>query len=249
MKECYQKIFDEIGFDYKIVKADSGAIGGNMSEEFHVLADSGEDTLVFNNEDFSSNIELLNDSLKKEIEKKIENKDLSDIDSEYGKLTIKKGIEVGHIFELGKKYSKSMGLSVQHDNSQKNLEMGCYGIGVSRIVAAAIEQNHDNEGIVFPKNISAYDCSLISINEKKSVTVKNKANEIYSYLIDNNVDVFYDDRDASAGNKFSDSNLMGNPYQIVISEKNIEKGLLEVIDRKDQAKSEMMEKDLLSLFN
>jgi prolyl-tRNA synthetase len=142
-----------------------------------------------------------------------------------------------------------MGLSVQHDNSQKNLEMGCYGIGVSRIVAAAIEQNHDNEGIVFPKNISAYDCSLISINEKKSVTVKNKANEIYSYLIDNNVDVFYDDRDASAGNKFSDSNLMGNPYQIVISEKNIEKGLLEVIDRKDQAKSEMMEKDLLSLFN
>jgi prolyl-tRNA synthetase len=127
--------------------------------------------------------------------------------------------------------------------------MGCYGIGVSRIVAAAIEQNHDNEGIVFPKNISAYDCSLISINEKKSVTVKNKANEIYSYLIDNNVDVFYDDRDASAGNKFSDSNLMGNPYQIVISEKNIEKGLLEVIDRKDQAKSEMMEKDLLSLFN
>ena len=71
MKECYQKIFDEIGFDYKIVKADSGAIGGNMSEEFHVLADSGEDTLVFNDKDFSSNIELLDDSLKTEIEKKL----------------------------------------------------------------------------------------------------------------------------------------------------------------------------------
>ena len=249
MKECYQKIFDEIGFDYKIVKADSGAIGGNMSEEFHVLADSGEDTLVFNDKDFSSNIELLEDSLKKEIEKKIENNDLSDIDSEHGKLSIKKGIEVGHIFELGNKYSKSMGLSVQHDNSQKILEMGCYGIGVSRIVAAAIEQNHDDEGIVFPKNISAFDCSLISINEKKSEVVINKAKEIYSYLMSNNVDVFYDDRDASPGNKFSDSNLMGNPYQIVISEKNVEKGLIEIINRRDQAKSEITEKDLLSFFD
>jgi prolyl-tRNA synthetase len=172
MKECYQKIFDEIGFNYKIVKADSGAIGGNMSEEFHVIADSGEDTLVFNDKDFSSNIELLDESLKKEIEKKIEENDLNQIDSIYGKLSIKKGIEVGHIFELGNKYSETMNLSVQHDNGQKSIEMGCYGIGVSRIVAAAIEQNHDDKGIIFPKNISAFDCSLISINEKKSDSVR-----------------------------------------------------------------------------
>jgi prolyl-tRNA synthetase len=249
MKECYQKIFDEIGFNYKIVKADSGAIGGNMSEEFHVLADSGEDTLVFNDKDFSSNVELLDESLKKEIEKKIEENDLNQIDSIYGKLSIKKGIEVGHIFELGNKYSETMNLSVQHDNRQKILEMGCYGIGVSRIVAAAIEQNHDDKGIIFPKNISAFDCSLISINEKKSDSVRKKAQEIYSFLIGNNIDVFYDDRDASPGIKFSDSNLMGNPYQIVISDKNIDKGFLEVIDRKNQAKSEIAEKDLLSLFD
>ena len=249
MKECYKKIFDEIGFDYKIVKADSGAIGGNMSEEFHVLADSGEDTLVFNDKDFSSNVELLDKSLKREIEKKMEENDLNQIDSIYGKLSIKKGIEVGHIFELGNKYSENMSLSVQHDNGQKILEMGCYGIGVSRIVAAAIEQNHDDKGIVFPKSISAFDCSLISINEKKSETVRKKAQQIYSFLIDNNIDVFYDDRDATPGIKFSDSNLMGNPYQIVISDKNIDKGLLEIIDRKDQAKFEIAEKDLLSLFD
>jgi prolyl-tRNA synthetase len=249
MKECYQKIFDEIGFNYKIVKADSGAIGGNMSEEFHVIADSGEDTLVFNDKDFSSNIELLDESLKKEIEKKIEENDLNQIDSIYGKLSIKKGIEVGHIFELGNKYSETMNLSVQHDNKQKILEMGCYGIGVSRIVAAAIEQNHDDKGIIFPKNISAFDCSLISINEKKSDSVRKKAQEIYSFLIGNNINVFYDDRDASPGIKFSDANLMGNPYQIVISDKNIDKGFLEVIGRKNQAKSEIAEKDLLSLFN
>ena len=249
MKECYQKIFDEIGFEYKIVRADSGAIGGNMSEEFHVIADSGEDTLVFNEGDFSSNIELLDDSLKQEIESKIEANDLSDIDSELGKLTIKKGIEVGHIFELGNKYSQAMGLSVQHDNTQKVIEMGCYGIGVSRIVAAAIEQNHDADGIIFPKNISPFDCSLISINEKKSETVKNKSLEIYKQLRANDIDVFYDNRDVTPGVKFSDANLMGNPYQIVISEKNLEKNVLEIINRKDQSKSEISEKDLLSLFD
>ena len=249
MKECYQKIFDEIGFEYKIVKADSGAIGGNMSEEFHVIADSVEDTLVFNDSDFSSNIELLDETLKKEIESKIEANDLSDIDSELGKLTIKKGIEVGHIFELGNKYSQAMGLSVQHDNTQKVIEMGCYGIGVSRIVAAAIEQNHDADGIVFPKNISPFDCSLISINEKKSETVKDKSLEIYKHLRDRKIDVFYDDRGVTPGVKFSDANLMGNPYQIVISEKNLDKNVLEIINRKDQSKSEISEKDLLSLFD
>ena len=249
MKECYQKIFDEIGFEYKIVKADSGAIGGNMSEEFHVIADSGEDTLVFNEGDFSSNIELLDETLKQEIESKIETNDLSDIDSDLGKLSIKKGIEVGHIFELGNKYSQAMGLSVQHDNTQKVIEMGCYGIGVSRIVAAAIEQNHDSDGIIFPKNISPFDCSLISINEKKSETVKNKSLEIYKQLRANDIDVFYDDRDVTPGVKFSDANLMGNPYQIVISEKNLEKNVLEIINRKDQSKSEISEKDLLSLFD
>jgi prolyl-tRNA synthetase len=117
------------------------------------------------------------------------------------------------------------------------------------LLQPAIEQNHDREGIIFPKNISAFDCSLISINEKKSEIVKKKAKEIYSCLINNNVDVFYDDRDASPGYKFSDSNLMGNPYQIVISEKNAEKGLIEIINRRDQAKSEITEKDLLSLFD
>ena len=249
MKECYQKIFDEIGFEYKIVKADSGAIGGNMSEEFHVIADSGEDTLVFNDSNFSSNIELLDKTLKQKIESKIKENDLSDIDSELGKLTIKKGIEVGHIFELGNKYSQAMGLSVQRDNTQKVIEMGCYGIGVSRIVAAAIEQNHDADGIIFPKNISPFDCSLISINEKKSETVKNKSLEIYKQLRAEDIDVFYDDRDVTPGVKFSDANLMGNPYQIVISEKNLKKNVLEIINRKDQSKSEILEKDLLSLFD
>ncbi len=248
MKECYKKIFDEIGFDYKIVKADSGAIGGNMSEEFHVLANSGEDTLVFNEKDFSSNLELLEEDLKKQIEDKIYKNDFSDIESKYGKLSIMKGIEVGHIFELGNKYSESMGLSVQYNNVQKILEMGCYGIGVSRIVSATIEQNHDDHGIIFPRSISPFDCSLISINENKSNKVKEKSLEIYNLFITNNIEVFYDNRDVSPGVKFSDANLMGNPYQIVISEGNIQENLIEVIDRRDQSKSKIKETELLGLF-
>ena len=249
MRKCYEDIFNEIGLKYKIVNADSGAIGGNKSEEFHVLANSGEDTLVFNNEGFSSNIELLEDDLKKEIHNKIDKNDLSDINSSYGMLSIKKGIEVGHIFELGNKYSEAMNLSVQVDNKQKFLEMGCYGIGVSRIVAASIEQNFDSEGIIFPKSITPFDCTIISLNEKKSVAVREKSIQIYSLLKNRNLDIFYDDRDVSPGIKFSDANLMGNPLQIIISEKNIEKGSYEVIHRENQSKDMVSEKDLFSLFD
>ena len=107
-------------------------------------------------------------------------------------LSIKKGIEVGHIFELGNKYSEAMNLSVQVDNKQKFLEMGCYGIGVSRIVAASIEQNFDSEGIIFPKSITPFDCTIISINEKKSEAVREKSIQIYSLLKNRNLDIFYE---------------------------------------------------------
>ena len=205
-------------------------------------------TPLYNEKDFSSNLELLEDDLKKQIEDKINKNDFSDIESKHGKLSIMKGIEVGHIFELGNKYSESMGLSVQYNNVQKILEMGCYGIGVSRIVAATIEQNHDDQGIIFPRSISPFDCSLISINENKSNKVKEKSLEIYNLFITNNIEVFYDDRDVSPGVKFSDANLMGNPYQIVISEGNIQENLIEVIDRRDQSKSKIIETELLGLF-
>ena len=143
MKKVYQKIFDRIGLDYRIVSADSGSIGGDKSEEFHVLADSGEDTLAFSDKsDFAINIELLDEKDPKKIS------GMSSPDGN-GKLNLKKGIEVGHIFELGTKYSKAMGLTVQKDNVLKDIFMGCYGIGVSRIIAAAVEQNFDDESLAY----------------------------------------------------------------------------------------------------
>ena len=230
MKKIYKNIFDRIGLDYKIVSADSGSIGGDKSEEFHVLADSGEDTLVLSNEsEFACNIELMDEKDPKKIEgaKSPDGK---------GTLSLKKGIEVGHIFELGTKYSKSMGLSIQKDNKLQDVFMGCYGIGVSRIVAAAIEQNYDEDGIIFPESISPFKCYIILINQKNNTDLNEKADNLYQKLKSNNIDVFFDDRDQNPGVKFRDANLMGVPYQVVLGEKTLSDGTVELISRKDQKK-------------
>jgi prolyl-tRNA synthetase len=229
MKEIYKNIFDLIGLDYKIVSADSGSIGGDKSEEFHVLANSGEDTLAFSNEsDFAINIELLDEKDPDKIE------GMKSPDGK-GKLSLKKGIEVGHIFELGTKYSKAMNLKVQKDNKLQDVFMGCYGIGVSRIVAAAIEQNFDDEGIIFPKAISPFNCYIVSINPKSNKDLTIKVDKIYSKLIKCGIEVFLDDRDLNPGIKFRDANLMGVPFQLVISDK-INNDSVELINRKNQKK-------------
>ena len=229
MKKIYKNIFDLIGLDYKIVSADSGSIGGDKSEEFHVLANSGEDTLAFSNEsDFAINIELLDEKDPDKIE------GMNSPDGK-GKLSLKKGIEVGHIFELGTKYSKAMNLKVQKDNKLQDVFMGCYGIGVSRIVAAAIEQNFDDEGIIFPKAISPFNCYIVSINPKSNKDLSGKVDKIYSKLIKSGIEVFLDDRDLNPGIKFRDANLMGVPFQLVISDK-INDDSVELINRKNQKK-------------
>ena len=229
MKKIYKNIFDLIGLDYKIVSADSGSIGGDKSEEFHVLANSGEDTLAFSNEsDFAINIELLDEKDPDKIE------GMNSPDGK-GKLSLKKGIEVGHIFELGTKYSKAMNLKVQKDNKLQDVFMGCYGIGVSRIVAAAIEQNFDDEGIIFPKAISPFNCYIVSINPKSNKDLSGKVDKIYSKLIKSGIEVFLDDRDLNPGIKFRDANLMGVPFQLVVSDK-INDDSVELINRKNQKK-------------
>ena len=132
-----------------------------------------------------------------------------------GKLDVKRGIEVGHIFQLGNKYSKSMGLKVQDNNEIKYLEMGCYGIGVSRIIAASIEQNHDDKGIIFNKALSPFDLVIVLINQKNEENINLKANKFYENLCDLGNDVLLDDRDCSPGIKFSDAELIGVPYQVI----------------------------------
>ncbi len=225
MRDAYVRIFNSLGLDYRIVKADSGAIGGADSEEFHVLADSGEDLLAFSDKsDYAINAELLIESKSDQDPGSLEGQDSPD---GKGKLKLKRGIEVGHIFKLGRKYSESMKLTIQSENGNIHPEMGCYGIGISRIVAAAIEQSHDDKGIIWSKEISPYTTALVEINPKGEKNLKNLCNQIYTALKEGGHEVLWDDRDQSAGVKFSDMELIGIPQMIIIGEKSFRENKVE----------------------
>ena len=225
MRDAYIRIFNSLGLDYRIVKADSGAIGGADSEEFHVLADSGEDLLAFSDKsDYAINAELLIESKSDQDPGSLEGQDSPD---GKGKLKLKRGIEVGHIFKLGRKYSESMKLTIQSEKGNINPEMGCYGIGISRIVAAAIEQSHDDKGIIWSKEISPYTTALVEINPKGEENLKNLCTQIYTSLKERGHEVLWDDRDQSAGVKFSDMELIGIPQMIIIGEKSFRENKVE----------------------
>ena len=246
MKAAYIKIFNRLGLDYRIVKADSGAIGGSDSEEFHVLADSGEDLLAFSDKsDYAINAELLTELQEGQDPYSLEGKQSPD---GKGNLKLKKGIEVGHIFKLGKKYSEILNLRIQGENGDVNPEMGCYGIGASRIVAAAIEQNHDEKGIVWPKSLSPFQVALVEVNSKDNNNVKDKCNEIYQLLKDNNIETLWDDRDKRPGVKFADMEVIGIPMTIIVGERTLETGQIEIKKRKDEKPELVSHQDLLSLI-
>ena len=127
--------------------------------------------------------------------------------------------------------------------------MGCYGIGISRIVAACIEQNYDDKGIIFPKELAPFDITLILINQKNSSIVDDKASSFYEKLKNSGFDVLLDDRDCAPGVKFSDADLVGCPNQIVISQKTLDNDLYEIINRADLSKKELSESDLFAFFS
>lgn len=153
-----------------------------------------------------------------------------------GTLRIARGIEVGHIFQLGRKYSESMGATVLDEAGRSvTLFMGCYGIGVTRVVAAAIEQNHDERGIVWPDPIAPFQVVLVALNLHKSSRVREAADRLYDELRIAGVDVLYDDRDARPGVKFADAELLGIPHRIVVGERGLDAGQLEYRHRRASA--------------
>tara|TARA_B100000941_G_scaffold6786_1_gene4325 strand:- start:2660 stop:3934 length:1275 start_codon:yes stop_codon:yes gene_type:complete len=239
MKDAYVSIFDEIGLDYRIVKADSGNIGGDVSEEFHILADSGEDLIaVSDSSDFAANVEVLN-----------YDKDPSELEGKKspdgkGKLKIKRGIEVGHIFQLGQKYSQAMNVGVKDMNGNSiHPFMGCYGIGVSRIVAAAIEQNHDDRGVQWPDKITPFGVNIICLDPESDEIMK-VCSEIYSILQKSGFDPLLDDRDIRAGIKFKEHELLGIPYSIIIGPNNFKNTKLEFGIRAQNEKIDMKLDDI-----
>ena len=228
MRKTYKNILEKIGLDYKIVKADSGAIGGDVSEEFHVLAENGEDTIaVSDSSEYAINTEVLlknNESIDS-----LEGQPSPDGN---GLIQIKKGIEVGHIFQLGKVYSENMKATVlSNQGNAETLFMGCYGIGVSRLVAAAIEQNNDDKGIIWPDAIAPFHINIISIGYEKNKLIKETSDKIYKDLSKMGYEILLDDRDLGYGSKIKDSELLGIPLSIVIGNKFVKEDLVEIQTR------------------
>lgn len=392
MHRTYCAIFDRLGLDYRPVVADSGAIGGNASHEFHVLASSGEDEIAFSTDsDYAANIEkaealapagdrpapseamteiatpgqttiaAIAEFLKVPAEKTVktllvkaeapEGEDaglvalilrgdhtLNDIKAENlegiaepltmatdeeirqatgcapgsigpvnlpvpvivdraaahladfvcganregyhltgvnwerdvplgrvedlrnvvegdpspdgkGTLEIRRGIEVGHIFKLGNKYSKAMGATVLDEHGKSAvLEMGCYGIGVSRIVAAAIEQNHDDRGIIWPEAIAPFEVAVVTLNGHKSPAVQEAGEKLYAQLTEAGFDVLLDDRNERPGVKFADLELMGLPHRVVVSDRGLGAGTLEYKGRQDADKQDVPVDDILTFL-
>ena len=151
-----------------------------------------------------------------------------------GTLTIARGVEVGHIFQLGRKYSDAMNATVLDENGrQVTMTMGCYGIGVSRVVGAAIEQHHDDHGILWPAAIAPFNLALIPMQMKKSVRVREAAEKLYRELSEAGIDVLFDDRDARPGVMFADMELIGIPHRVVVGERGLDRGEVEYRARTD----------------
>ena len=386
MHAAYTAIFERLGLRFRIVDADSGEIGGSRSQEFHVLADSGEDAIAYcDDDDYASNIETAATSRPggerpapaqeletfptpgvKTIQQLCEMLDIEpsrtvktlivegddepvalvlrgdhelnavkaqkldgiaspltmagdaairdaigagagslgpvgmplrvyidhavaaladftcganedgvhykgvnfgrDLDQPetvdirnvvagdptpggQGKLSIARGIEVGHIFQLGSKYSDSMGATVQDENGKnRSMQMGCYGIGISRIVGAAIEQNHDENGIIWPAPLAPFDVVLVPINMHRSDDVRAATESLYAELTAAGLDVALDDRDARPGVKFADAELIGIPHRVVIGDRGLARGEFEYRHRRDSESRDLKREEVLELL-
>jgi prolyl-tRNA synthetase len=266
MYETYFKIFLKMGLKPIALKADTGAIGGDLSHEFHILAEVGESAIYydkkfdkfFNNDSEKSDQSIHKDNEKVDIKKifkaqeqeiKIDFQELQSIYAMADDLHIadkcpisnedlasKRGIEVGQIFNFGLKYSKSMQASVMASNGEKIYpNMGSYGIGVSRVVAGAIEANHDENGIIWPKQIAPFEAIIINVKSGDKDCDKFCEN-LYQKFLNNNIDVLYDDTKNSLGQKLAIADLIGIPTQIIVGPKSIENKVMEIKDRRSGKK-------------
>ncbi len=231
MKKAYMEIFETLGLKVQPVGADSGAIGGNKSEEFMMISPIGEDNILIDNETGKAfNTELLDRDDAKEYLK--ENYGIENINN----LEKIKAVELGHIFQLGDKYSKSMNATYLNENNKyQNFVMGCYGIGVSRTLAMVYENSiikKDNkfDGIVLPNNLSPYGIYIIPKTDNAD---KLKiANELYEELESKNIPVLFDDRnDLSIGAKIKDSKVVGTPYCAVLGN-TLDNGIITIENNK-----------------
>ena len=256
----YLRTFRRLGVKAIPMQADTGPIGGDLSHEFIILAKTGESEvyvdkkwdevdvtaagLSYNDTDAlekyfveMTNIYAATDEIYDE--KTAPSKD---------QLNVARGIEVGHIFYFGTKYSKPLGASVQNKDGQVvDVEMGSYGIGVSRLVGAIIEASHDDNGIIWPEEIAPFDVGLINLRVGDEECDK-ACEDIYAQLSSAGKDVLYDDRSSGAGEKFADMDLIGLPWQIVIGPKGLKNNVAEVKNRQTGETKEVALDQIASIF-
>ncbi|CAO5676227.1 MAG: Proline--tRNA ligase [Holosporales bacterium] len=247
--ESYLKIFDQLGLIAIPVRADSGAIGGDLSHEFQIVAPTGESTIYYD-EQFETlpNSERTFDGLKNIYAAADEKHDPKNCPIPQDKIKTARGIEIGHIFYFGTKYSKAMNFSVVGpDGTTITPEMGSYGIGVSRLVGAIIEASHDDHGIIWPESVAPFKICLINAKSSDEIAT-NLSEMLYSKLKSLGVDVLFDDRHERAGAKFANADLIGIPWQIIVGRDTIENGTYEIKNRKTDERIHVPLDDVLKKF-
>lgn len=217
--DAYAKVFERVGLGERTYKTfASGGSFSKFSHEFQTVCDTGEDTIYINKEKkIAINKEVFTDDVKKDL-------GVSEFEEA-------KAVEVGNIFTLGTRFSEALGLAYKDENGESMpVFMGSYGIGPARLMAVVVETLSDERGIVWPKAIAPFSVHLVSITGGNA-DVAAEADKLYDLLRENDIEVLYDDRDARAGEKFADSDLIGIPMRLIISEKTISQGGVEVVAR------------------
>ena len=251
MEAAYKTILTRLGLDYRVVEADSGSIGGSGSKELMVIADSGEDTIaVCDSCEYGANIEVFMDLDENDEAETPEYTDIKELKGDdncpvcSGKLSLRKGIEVGHIFKLGTTYSKPLGCTFLDENgSSQDMLMGTYGMGVSRIMAAVIEQHNDENGCIWTDATAPYKVNILVSNIKDEEQLAY-AEKLYADLNAKGVEVIIDDRKERFGFKMKDAELIGFPYTVIVGKKLVD-GLVQIAPRLGD-KIETKEDELLN---
>ena len=252
MEASYKTILTRLGLDFRVVEADSGAIGGSGSKELMVIADSGEDTIaVCDSCEYGANIEVFMDLDAEDDEaESVVYTDIKELKGDdncphcSGKLSLTKGIEVGHIFKLGTTYSKPLGCTYLDENGKsQDMIMGTYGMGVSRLMAAVIEQHNDERGCIWTPATAPYMVNILVSNIKDDAQIAY-AEKLYADLNAKGVEVVIDDRKERFGFKMKDAELIGFPYTLIVG-KNLEEGIVQVASRGSEEKLEVQADVLL----
>ncbi len=236
MEETYKKIFTRLGLNFRVVQADSGQIGGEGSREFMILADSGEDDIVVCDAcDYGANVEVATDFKE------------GDLCACGAVLRMTKGIEAGHIFQLGTKYSEALKATFLNEQGKAQAyEMGTYGIGVSRLLAGIIEQNHDDKGCIWTKESAPFDLQILVSNIKDEAQLA-LGEKLYETLKAQGVDVLLDERKDRFGAKMKDYELMGVPHAVVIGKKLAESNV-EFVTRAGMVKEDISSDEILDFL-